>query len=302
MRDLNAIALFVEVVNCGSFSGAARKLDTPLSTISRKVAQLEDELGLRLLNRSTRKLSLTEVGADYFEQCRKGIEAFQHADTALLNKKQGISGTLHISVPPNLAETLFMPLAGQFQALHPEAKIKIAVTERILDLVEDTIDLSFRVCPVKEPGLVTRRLAHYQHRLLASPAYIATHDLPTSLDELTEHRLIGFGFWNKKTIKWALSQKTTTKLIDTEPVIAVNDYAAVIRAIELGFGIGEAPEILCQQLLKEKRLITVLPQWTFPTIELAAVHLGKKNMPPIARAFLDFCVENWHLKPVDTHA
>lgn len=279
MRNFNAMAIFAEVVMSGSFTAAARKLGMPLSTVSRKVSELESDLNAGLLDRSKRNLRMTDAGALYFEHCRRGLEAFNFANRVLEERQSEGSGLLRITVPPNLTERLFLPVVDVFQSRYPRARVAIFVTERMLDPGADSIDLSFRVGPVSDPDLVVRKLATYRHVLVASPTYLADRPAPESVAELANHTLLGFGFRDAAKIRWSFSRNGTQEHISFTPNLAINDYAALQEALVLGFGIGELPPILCREALRRRALITLLEDWHFSQIDLLAVHAGGKKSP-----------------------
>ncbi len=292
MHDLNAMAVFVQVVQSGSFSAAAKHLAMPLSTVSRKVSSLETSLKTKLLERSTRSLRLTEIGSAYFDHCRQGIEAFNTANLLVESRQVEVAGVLRISLPPSLAEGLFTPIIGLFQKRYPKAKVAVFITERIVDRIEEGIDLSFRVGPMADSSLITRRLLTYRHMLVAAPAYLAEHGSPKSPLELKGHRLIAFGFWRETEKRWTLSSKKKQETVAFEPDISFNDYAAILSATVLAQGIAEIPAILCNEALRQKVIVEVLPDWKFQDINLQAVHTGTKNMARLTRLFLDTCSEH----------
>ncbi|WP_026261341.1 LysR family transcriptional regulator [Kiloniella laminariae] len=292
MRYLDHMAVFAQVVQSGSFSGAARQLAMPLSTVSRKVSDLENHLQVKLLERSTRSLRLTESGKLYFGHCLRGLEAFKHADLAIAERQSEVAGQLQISIPPSLAETIFVPITGKFQLRYPKARVNILISERLLDFIGDAIDLSFRFGPLVDSNLHSRKLARYRHRLVASPGYLASAGSPGKVADLSGHRLIGFGFPGKPRLRWCLEKGNRQEEIVFAPDLGINDYAAVQRALVLGQGIGELPSILCQEALKKQSLIEVLPDWRFAEVDLLAVHRGRKNMPRLASLYLDCCIEH----------
>ncbi len=297
MRDLTAMALLVHVAERGSFTAAARHLGEPLSTISRRIAELEKSLGVRLLERTTRSLRLTDIGQNYYEHCRRGLEEFDSANLLIENRLTDVSGLLRISLPPNVAEDLFMPVIDRFQATYPRARILVLVTDRHVDFVADSIDLAFRVGPISTPSLTVRRIARYRHRLVASPDYLADRLMPKNPPDLTSHRLIAFGAQNGP-VNWQLNElgsqdKGQTEAVSFEPSLTVNDYRAVISAVERGMGIAEVPEIFCQTALAEARLVPVLSGWGFAPVSLSALHTGTRSMSRLVRLFLDLCVDHF---------
>ncbi len=288
MTDYSAMAVFVEVVQAGSFAGAARQLSMPLSTVSRKISTLEADLQVRLLERSKKRLLLTEAGALYFDHCRRGVEAFSAANRALEERQTKASGLLRITVPPNLVEHLLLPVIDAFRMDHPNAHVAVHVSERMVDLRADPFDLSFRVGPVADPDLVVRKLASYRHVLVAAPAYLSNRPAPQHPTDLVEHDLLAFGFGGSGAMSWSLRRRGKQERVVFQPAIAINDYAALAEAVSLGLGIGELPPILCREALRRRTLIAPLDDWLFPDVDLLAVHTG--TLSRLARLFLDRCV------------
>lgn len=287
MHNLDAVAIFVEVVRAGSFTGAARAMNIPLSTVSRKVGALETDLQIRLFDRSQKPLRITPAGQVYFDLCVKGIDALSYANQAIRGKQDSLSGTLRITVPPNLTEIVFAKSIDQFLHQHPGARIRVMVSERMLDFVEHNVDLSFRVARPTAPNLVIRKLLTHRHRLCAAPSYLAVNAPPQSPPDLKKHLRIGFGFEAQDTVNWQLTRGELSHSEPFEPTLAINDYLAVKAAIQTGTGIGELPGLLCRDELADGRLTEVLPEWRLPEITLYAVYAGKVGLSKLARAFLD---------------
>ncbi|WP_299664556.1 LysR family transcriptional regulator [uncultured Ruegeria sp.] len=287
MTSLDAIVIFAQVAQQESFTEAARALGMPLSSVSRKVSDLEADLNARLIDRSRRQIRLTAAGQTYLELCRKGLETISYANRVMTDRHSDTSGAVTITVPPNLLEVLFLEAIETFQAQYPKARLRVLVSERMLDFVDDGVDLSFRVAPPEEPDLVFKTLLKYRHRLLSSPGYMAANSAPRSIPDLQEHKAIGFGFHTSREVTWSLSRQGQVEDIRFEPNLAINDYAAVKAAVLAGHGIGELPEPLCREAIGAGQLIEVLPEWRFPEIKLYAVHAGKASLSKLARLFLD---------------
>ncbi|VAW93859.1 Transcriptional regulator, LysR family [hydrothermal vent metagenome] len=291
--DLNAMALFVHVVENKSFSETAKRVGIPISTVSRKISELEKSLGIRLLERTTRKLRLTEIGQEYFEYCRRGLEEFE-TGTLMINDKQAeISGTLRLSAPPNLGEALIVPIICAFQARYPKVKIKVFITERNLDFIKDGVDIALRVGDLDDSTLIARELIQYRHLLVSSKKYLTSAKVLNSPADLVSHLLITFGGWHAPSIL-KLSNQGETHKIKINEMLSINDYAGIIYAIEKGRGIAEIPSIVCDSLLKSGRVVEVLPNWHLPSTKLSVVYPSNKNIYRMARLFIDFCVE--HIK------
>src|SRR6201997_3817933 len=232
MTDLNSLALFAKVVESESFSGAARRLKMPTSTVSRRIAELEDQLGVRLIERSTRRLRLTDAGSEVLEHARRRVELSGAVDNAASNLVTHVSGTLRLASPPSISNTLLAPIVGAFQEAYPEVRVHIFITDRIVDHVSEGVDLTFRVGDLEDSSLVARRILKYRHQLVASPAYIKKHKAPKCPEDLLHHNLLAFSFWKTKC-QWDFvhvngKEKETLTL---EPYFSMNDYAGLVTAL-----------------------------------------------------------------------
>lgn len=292
--DKNAMALFVKVVENKSFTKAAQREGVPVSTVSRKIMDLEKELGVRLMERSTRKLRLTEIGREYYERCRRGLEEFEAANLLVTDQRAEVSGRLRISVPPTLSDIIIVPLIERFQAAHPKVVVQCLVTDRYIDHISDGIDLSLRVGELRDSSLVARRLLRYRSVLVASPRYLEAAGTPKHPSELPLHGLVAFSRWDAK-VRWELKKGTDSERIDLEPHIAINDYAGVQRAVIDGMGVSEIPSIVCGAALSDGRLVEIMSDWRFAPITIAAIYPSNRNLSRLVRLFRDFCVEQFPL-------
>ncbi|MGF7183784.1 LysR family transcriptional regulator [Tunturiibacter psychrotolerans] len=182
--DLNSLMIFAKFVEVNSFSEAARRLKMPVSTVSRRIVELEDQLGVRLLERSTRSLRLTDVGSEVLEHAQHSAELSEAVDGIVSNHLSNVSGVLRLSAPPSISDSLLAPLVGAFQASYPNVRVQIFITERIVDQIAEGVDLSFRLGELEDSALVARRILTYRHQLVASPAYLAKCKPPKSPRDL----------------------------------------------------------------------------------------------------------------------
>lgn len=295
LPDLNALILFAKVVDANSFSEAARRLGMPVSTVSRRIAALEDQLGLRLLERSTRTLRLTSAGSEVFEHAQRGAELSETVAHIASHHQSHVSGMLRLSAPPSLSDSLLAPLAGAFQAAHPAVRIRILVTERMVDYIAEGVDLVFRVGALKDSTLIARKILTYRHQLLASPAYLETGKFPKTPQDLLEHRLLAFSRWRPEN-RWIFTRPDTKKqeTLTFQPYLSMNDYAGLASALVAGAGIGELPPLVQPELLRTGKLREVMPRWRFGTHDLSVIHLGNRHIPRAVRVFKDFAV---HMAP-----
>ena len=290
MIDRNAMALYVKVVENNSFSRAAEREGIPVSTISRKISELEKALGVRLLERSTRRLRMTEIGQDYYERCRRGLEEFETANLMVKDQQAQVSGRLRLSVPPSISDVLVIPLIEDFQALYPNAIVNCLVTDRHVNHIEDGIDISLRVGDLKDSSLVARRLLRYRSVLVASPRYLERAGTPSHPNELPLHGLVAFSRW-EPAVTWVLENNGEKHKVNVQPRIAINDYAGVQSAVINSLGISEIPSIICGPAIQDGRLVEIMPEWQFSPVTLSAVYPSNRNLSRLVRLFKDFCAE-----------
>ena len=290
MPDLNALMIFAKVVEATSFSEAARRMGMPISTVSRKVAELEDQLGVRLLERSTRQLRLTDVGADVLGHAQTSVQVSEAVESVVSNQLIEVKGTLRLSAPPSIADSLLAPLVTAFQASYPEVNVHVLVTDRFVDHISEGIDLVFRIGPLEDSALVARRLLTYRHQLVASPEYLEKVIAPGNPGDLLEHRLLAFSFWNPQN-SWTFVYGKKIETISFQPYLAMNDYAGLATALVSGAGIGELPPIVSPSLMKEGKLVEVIPKWHFQSVDISVLHLGNRNIPRPVRLFKEFAVQ-----------
>src|SRR5712672_3128347 len=288
VADLNSLAIFSKVVEAKGFSEAARRLKIPISTVSRRVAELEDRLSVRLLERSTRNLRLTDVGLEVLEHAQRSAELSEAIDNIASNHLSKISGTLRLSAPPSISDSVLVPLSGAFQASYPEVRIQMFISERFVDHIADGIDLAFRVGgQLEDSSQVARKILTYRHQLVASPAYLEKSRAPQSPRDLLSHRLFSFLRRGKPEMTWRFSHINgkDKETINFQPFVSMNDYTGLASALLTGGGIGDLPPIVQPQLLRDGRLIEVMPKWRLRTVNLWLVHLGNRFTQRSVRVF-----------------
>ncbi len=288
MPDLNALVIFATVVESNSFSEASRRLNVPVSTVSRRVAELERELGVQLLERSTRRLRLTEIGAEIFERARQGVELNDAINDIVGDHLEVVAGTLRISSPPSISDSLLAPMTAALQEAHPQVRVQVFITERFVDLMTEGIDVGFIVGPIHDPALVPHSILTYRHRVLASPAYIAKNGRPRAPEDLLEHRLLAFSFWRpENTWDFVSADGSETRSISFRPYVSMNDYAGIIPRLLDGTGIGEVPPLIRPELVRDGALVEVMPDWHFPYFDLKVVYHGGRYVPRVVRLFTE---------------
>ena len=290
--DLNSLMIFGRVVEANSFSKAARRLKMPVSTVSRRIAELEGQLGVRLLERSTRSLRLTDVGSEVLEHARHSAELTEAVDGIVSNHLANVSGTLRLSAPPSISDSLLAPLLVAFQSSYPNVRVQVFITERVVDQIAEGVDLSFRVGELEDSSLVARRLLTYRHQLVASPTYLAKCKAPRSPRELLEHRLLAFSFWRPEKIwNFVHVNGKDKETLTFQPYLTINEYAGLATALLAGVGIGDLPPIVQPDLLRDRRLVEVMSKWRFNIFNLSLVHLGNRYIPRPVRVFKEFAAQ-----------
>jgi DNA-binding transcriptional LysR family regulator len=292
MTDLNSLMMFAKVVEANSFSEAARRLDMPISTVSRRIAELEGELGVRLLERSTRRLRLTEIGSELLEHAQRSAELGEAVGDIVSNRRSNVSGALRLSAPPSISESFIVPLITAFQASYPNVRIEVFVTDRYVDHIVEGVDLVFRFGALRDSTLVARRILTYRHQLVASPLYLDKHKPPRTPRDLLSHRLLAFAHWKPRN-RWTFAHVNgkDRETLTFQPHLSMNDYAGLAHAVLAGAGIGDLPPLVKPDLLREGRLVEIMPKWRFRTFNLSLVHPGNKYLTRQVHLFKDFAAQ-----------
>jgi DNA-binding transcriptional LysR family regulator len=289
MKDLNSLLIFAKVVEASSFSEAAKRLKMPISSVSRRIAELENQLDVRLLERSTHHLRLTDFGAEVFELARHATEVSEAVDNVISNRLPDVSGTVRLCAPPSISDSLIVPVVGAFQQAYPNVQVKAFITERIVDQIAEDVDIAFKVGTFTDATLAAHTLLTYRHRVVASPKYLARCAAPESPRDLPGHRLFAFSFW-KPDYSWSFIHVNgrDTETVSFQPVIAMNDYTGLIVALLDGCGIGELPPIVQPDLVRSGLLVEIMPDWHLPVFDLTIANLRNRYLPRQVRIFRDF--------------
>jgi DNA-binding transcriptional LysR family regulator len=293
MQDLNDMLYFAEVAEAGGFSAAARRLGIPKTKLSRRVAELESRLGVRLLHRTTRRLSLTAVGEVYLRHCVSMREAAQAAAQAVEQVHTEPRGTVRVACPVTLAQATVGPIMAKFLARYPQVKVDMRVSNRAVDLVEEGFDVALRVRATTEDSgsLVVKLLGPSGAYLVASAAQLdrqghpkTPHDL-ASIDSVAMSSIDG-----KTTVALQGPGGVTFTLVHT-PRYVVDDLLTLKFAVVQGAGMGLLPDYMCHSELADGRLVMVLPGWAPKPGVFHAVYPTRRGMVPAVRRFLDFLGE-----------
>jgi len=296
MYDLNLMIIFAHVVNEQSFSGAARKLNVSRSSVSKSVAKLEKELGASLLNRNTRHLSLTEVGAAFFEYCsRIGYEA-DEAREMIDNLHAKPRGVLKIVASVAFGTLHIAPAVGEFLRLYPELDIDMTITDRVVDLAEEGYDVAISVLSDLPQTLVARKLAPIRRRLCATPAYFEEFGIPDVPEALAKHNCLDYIHSGDRGL-WRFTGPDGEVSVSVSGKLRINDDEALSQVVLSGFGIALLPTFIIGKDLQAKRLKSVLSEYIPTKQQVYALYLPKRNLPIKIRAFVDFLVERFGVDP-----
>lgn len=289
--DLDGIAVFVKVVQVGSFSQAAKLLNMPNSTVSAKVAALEKRLGVTLLQRTTRRLHLTEAGEGYFRRCMTALEELQTAENELAIERSETKGVLRLTAPVELGRSALPPVLDVLMKRHPAIKIDLIITNRLVDLVAENIDVAVRAGPLKDSGLIAKRFVLGQFGLWASPSYLKNNSVPRNPDELKEHDCLRFAPFTGRKLQ--LTNGRERAQIALAGRITADDFEALRALAVLGWGIALLPSFLCAEEAKERKLVSVLPNWRGDSVTISVVYPAQRFVAPKIRAFITAAEELW---------
>jgi DNA-binding transcriptional LysR family regulator len=294
--DLNDIIVFTKVAETKSFTGAADALGLPKSTVSRKLAQLEERLGVRLVQRTTRKLALTEIGEAYYERCQRIVSDIHSAEQLVTDMQASPRGRLRITASVDFSTRFLGGIIAEFLAANSEINIELEATDRLVDLIEDGFDLAVRIGPMPESTLIARRLASLSLVLCASPAYIASRGMPSSIDELDEHDHVLFTP-SSRNQTWTLVNGDQTYEFGRPARLASNNFGTVVDVTRRGSGIALISEFIIRGEIKAGTLVEVLPQWRTRPSDVHAVYPARQNLPPRLALFLEHLTKSLNPAP-----
>lgn len=292
MLDLNDIALFVQVVRSGSFAEAARQLGVPPNTLSRRVQQLEGQLGTRLLQRSTRKLALTQAGLAFHDRCAAAVDGLAEAGQDLMSGGQEPRGLVRVAAPADFFDFFPMEWVAEFLAAHPRVRLDFVLSDAKADLIAERIDMAFRGGPLQDSSHVGRQLLDAgSDGMVASPAYLDARGMPDTLQDLANHDCVAFSHPSGCTTWRLLNRDGIEEEIQVAARVNGNTAQALRRAAMAGLGITLLPHAIVRQDLQAGRLVPVLPQYQRRGYGLHVLYPSRRHLPLAVSAFIDFVVE-----------
>lgn len=291
MFDLNDVAIFVQVIREGSFAAAGRHLGIPANTVSRRVQQLENSLATRLMQRSTRKLSLTAAGHAFFEYSMAGITQIEQARQTLLDASREPSGSVRVAAPVDFFEHFPIAAIAAFLARYQRVQLVFALSDERTDLIGEAIDVAFRSGELSNSSLVARKLAENHLCLVASPAYLDARGMPTELVALAEHACLVRSSQSNQA-RWRLTGPAGWDEVRVTGRFAANTVQSLLRAARAGLGIALLPSVLVGADLAEQRLAAVLPDYRQELGGIYVVYPSRHQRSLAVSALVEF-VEQW---------
>tara|TARA_R110001583_G_scaffold192800_1_gene359837 strand:+ start:46911 stop:47825 length:915 start_codon:yes stop_codon:yes gene_type:complete len=287
---LSDMAIFVTVVEQGNFSKAAKKLGVTPSAVSRQISRLEDALGIKLLQRTTRQLALTESGTITFDYCKQMVESADQAVNASRSATSTVSGLLRVSAPKSLANKVLRPLFVEFLKCYPDIQLHLKVTDRILDPIHDGVDFLIHISDYPIEALVNVKIGRVEQVLCASPDFLNSHVLPTHPDDLKDLACICLGE-DMTDNRWRFSNKNQQTTVQVTGSYLLNHSEMRRDAIEQGFGVGSLPDYIAHQGIETGKLIPLLTDWQLQGNyqgDICLQYVQSKYMPNKNRVFIDF--------------
>ncbi|MDG1274613.1 MAG: LysR family transcriptional regulator [Alphaproteobacteria bacterium] len=288
--------VYCSVVENDSLAGAARSLNVSPSVVSKQLSALEDRLGVRLINRTTRRISVTQEGTAYYESCKRIITDVAEAENAVSSAHAAPRGLLKITAPVTFAHRHLTPHLPKFLDMFPEVEVQVQVNDRVVDLVDEGIDLAIRISQLKDSSLIARRLAPNRRYIAATPEYLKKNGTPNAVDDLKEHRLITWPPGNPLN-DWHFLINGIERIMKVNGAIAVNEGDGILTTLLAGGGLGMTQEFLAGPYVREKKLVPLLEEFVREDNPIYAVYPSNRHLSPKVRAFVDFLVKIYSPTP-----
>jgi DNA-binding transcriptional LysR family regulator len=285
MADLDNIVIFVKVAQYESISRAARSLGLPISTVSRRLSVLESQLGVTLLRRTTRRVSLTAQGREYFNQCQEPLSLLQDAERVLTQAQKVPEGLLRVSVPVVLGQGPFLDLLSGFLKAHPRIRIDLFITNVFLDLVAENVDVAIRFGELRDSSVIATRIGRSVRYVVAAPEYLKNRKPPAEPADLARHDCVMINAKNNEA-DWDLLSGRRKMRIRVSGSVSSRDFNSVSTFVYRGHGVGLLPSSYCDHEIAAGRLVRLLPKWSSPPIPVYAVYSSRKFLPSRLSAFL----------------
>jgi DNA-binding transcriptional LysR family regulator len=284
MADLNQLVVFAAVAREGSFTAAAKRLGQPKSTVSKRVAELEQRLGTQLLHRSTRRVRLTEEGAAYYERCTRIVREVEDADREMLDRDGAPRGLVRLTAPPQMAP-LLAPIVHRLLSAYPELALDLVLTDRRVDVVQEGFDIALRAGPLRDSSLVARRLGASRRVVVAHPRYLAARGTPRRPADLVKHDCIVTG-----DREWTFERSARRVTVTVGGRYRVTSIQLAREGALAQHGIASIPRFMVEQDLAARRLVVVLPAWPLRAGEVHLLYGAAPHTSPRVRVVIEHCV------------
>ncbi len=292
MDRFQAMRLYTRIVELGSFTRAAEQLDLPRASATQIIKQLETHLGVRLLQRTTRQVSVTHDGEDYYRRCLAILSDIEAAESSFSQAASHPRGRVKVDLPASIGRLLVIPALPAFCDRYPLIEIEIGVGDRQIDLVREGVDCVLRIGVLRDSSLAARRLADLEQASCASPAYLARHGTPATLADLERHRAVNYlsaSTGRLVPLEFRVGGRVEAHTLPA--TVSVNNSDAYVAACEAGLGIVQVPRYRVESLLATGSLVELLPRHRPPSLPLSVLYPDQRNLPPRVRAFVDWLAE-----------
>lgn len=291
MDRLRSITSFIAVVESGSFVAAAQRMHSSKAAVSRYIQELETYLDVRLLQRSTRRISLTEAGRDYYQRTKQIMAYLDDADSSVGANNARLVGNIRINAALTFGTRYLAPLWAEFMARHPAITLDVELNDRQVDLLEEGFDLAIRIGNLADSSLVSRRLANSHAVLCASPAYLEKHGIPAKPEDLTHHQVIAYSYLPTGDIWHFHSADGSERAISVKAKMHTNNGDTIRAVVLAGHGIALQPIFQVGPDIKEGKLVTFLSEWSGPTFGIHAVYPSRKHLSLKVKTLIDYLAE-----------
>lgn len=300
MDRFQAMQVFTAVVDANSFTRAADNLNLPRTTVTTLIQGLESLLRVRLLNRTTRRISLTPDGAAYYERCVRILAEIDETEASFHNVTRGPQGRLRIDMSPSIGRLLLLPNLCDFYIRYPDIELVIGMSDRPVDMVQEAVDCVIRIGELQDSSMVARRIGTFQAVTCGSPLYFERHGVPQNIADLQHHKSVHyFSSRTGRTIDWDFMVDGVATEVKMAGKLSVNDGDAYVASALQGFGLVQAPLYMIQPYLDDGRLIEVLSQWKPVPMPISVVYLHNRHLSPKVRAFVDWVAELFATCPMN---
>jgi LysR family transcriptional regulator for bpeEF and oprC len=293
MDQLKAMQIFKAVADCKSFTQAAEQLDLPKPTVTNAVQAIEQQLGVRLLQRTTRKVSLTVEGALYLDRCTGLLNDLEDINGLFIGDGRLLSGTIRVDLPERLAHLVVIPALPDFFRRYPQIQVKLGSNDRFVDLVGEGIDCAVRAGVLRDSSLVARRISEMEQINVASRGYLAEHGAPRTLADLRQHMAVNFfSSATGRDLDWEYVEADgTLRTITMRSRVSVGSSEAYLESCRAGLGLIQTPRMGVSPLLATGELVEVLPEWRPPPLPMSIVYSHNRHLSPRVRVFVDWLAD-----------